>query len=162
MGARTKGHQTRGLQTKGIKIAKWGNSLAIRLPQAFSAAVGGAGSTVRLAASAAAQDAANRPAGGFGEAEQSAVVRARDRAEAVIGKWGNSLAVRLPVEFADALGLKEGGMLVLSADAGEIAVKRQRTRAEALASFLSLSGLVTGSVRFPREDLLLRGPDVED
>ncbi len=32
-------------------------------------------------------------------------------------------------------------------------VERKRTREEALKSFLALRGLVTGSVRFAREDL---------
>lgn len=102
----------------------------------------------------------SKAAAGFGESEQAALDEAS--AEAVIGKWGNSLGVRLSADITNELGLKEGDMVTLTADGAEVAVTRQRTRAEALESFLSLRGLVTGSVRFSREDLLLRGPDVED
>ncbi|MFO1169813.1 MAG: AbrB/MazE/SpoVT family DNA-binding domain-containing protein [Hyphomicrobiaceae bacterium] len=97
-------------------------------------------------------------AAGFGEGEQAALNQATP--EAVVGKWGNSLGVRFPAEVASELGLKEGDMVTLTADGTEVAVARQRTREEALESFRKARGAFTGSVRFSREDLLLRGPDV--
>jgi antitoxin MazE len=143
---------------KNLKVAKWGSSLAVRLPQVLAAELGGSGGKVRFTMVSNKHAAENM--GGFAEGEQAPFVQAP--AEATIGKWGNSLGVRLPADLANQLGLKEGDMLTLTNDGAEVAVERQRTRAEALESFRKARGAFTGSVRFSREDLLLRGPDVTD
>lgn len=142
-------------EVRDVKVARWGNSLAVRLPQGFATEVGGAGSRVRFKM---VKRSDTETAAGFGEGEQAALNQATP--EAVVGKWGNSLGVRFPAEVASELGLKEGDMVTLTADGTEVAVARQRTREEALASFRKARGAFTGSVRFSREDLLLRGPDV--
>ncbi len=142
-------------EIRGVKVSRWGNSLAVRLPQAFAAKLGGAGSRVRFKM---VKRSDKETAAGFGESEQAALDQATP--EAVIGKWGNSLGVRFPADVASELGLKEGDMVTLTADGAEVAVTRQRTREEALESFRQARGAFTGSVRFSREDLLLRGRDV--
>ena len=50
-----------------------------------------------------------------------------------VGKWGNSLAVRLPAAVVEALGLKEGDEIQIEI-AGErtFRVERDRTREERL------------------------------
>ena len=144
-----------------LRIAKWGNSLALRLPRAIALEFGGAGSKVGLLVRAGpVRTVGHGASSGFGEDDQRLLADSRN--EAVIGTWGNSLAVRLPVELVAQLGLKEEDMVILTVDRETIEVTKQRSRAEALASFRSLRGLVTGSVKFPREDLLLRGRDVDD
>lgn len=40
-----------------------------------------------------------------------------------VGRWGNSLAVRLPKDMAAEAGLVEGGAIELVIDAGTIAIK---------------------------------------
>lgn len=145
-------------EIKDVRVAKWGNSLAVRLPMALATELGGAGATVKLRAKVAAAGAT--AASRFGEDAQAPL--GEEPGKAVIGKWGNSLAVRLPVDVAGELGLKEGDMLTLTAEDGKVVVEKERTRAEALESFLARRGVFTGSVQHPREDLLLRGPDVSD
>ena len=40
-----------------------------------------------------------------------------------IGKWGNSLALRIPKGLADEAGLKEGGRVEVSLDQGRLVIK---------------------------------------
>jgi antitoxin MazE len=81
---------------------------------------------------------------------------------AIIGKWGKSLAVRVPGDVARAAGLREGdnvdveridGAIVIRPDQN-LAAQRQRARAamaeiRAAASGVQLGGL---SVRQLRDD----------
>ena len=43
--------------------------------------------------------------------------------ETQIGKWGNSLALRIPKGLADEVGLKEGGKVEVSLDEGRLVIK---------------------------------------
>ncbi len=43
--------------------------------------------------------------------------------ETQVGKWGNSLALRIPKGLADEAGLKEGGKVEVSLDQGRLVIK---------------------------------------
>lgn len=43
--------------------------------------------------------------------------------ETQIGKWGNSLALRIPKGLADEAGLKEGGKVEVSYAEGQLVIK---------------------------------------
>ena len=43
--------------------------------------------------------------------------------ETQIGKWGNSLALRIPKGLADEVGLKEGGKVEVALDEGRLVIK---------------------------------------
>ena len=43
--------------------------------------------------------------------------------ETQVGKWGNSLALRIPKGLADEAGLKEGGRVEVSLDQGRLVIK---------------------------------------
>lgn len=70
-----------------------------------------------------------------------------------VGKWGNSLAVRLPAAVVEALGLKEGDEIEIEI-AGERAfrVARDRTREEALERLRILARPLPPGFRFSRDE----------
>lgn len=75
-----------------------------------------------------------------------------------IGKWGNSLAVRLPAAVVEALQLKEGDEIsVEAAGDGKIRVAHDRTKEEAIASLFSLARPMPPGWRFSRDDANERG-----
>ncbi len=50
-----------------------------------------------------------------------------------VSKWGNSLAIRLPAELVEKLGIKEGDEIVEQpgfAEEGQVALKRKPSREE--------------------------------
>ena len=56
-----------------------------------------------------------------------------------VGKWGNSLAVRLPASVVDALELKEGDEIEIAiTDKRNFEVSRDGTRADALKTLHAL------------------------
>ena len=75
-----------------------------------------------------------------------------------VGRWGNSLAVRLPATIVEALQLKEGDEIEIRV-AGDrtFDVARDRTREEALARFLSLGRPMPPGYRFSRDEANERG-----
>ena len=77
-----------------------------------------------------------------------------------VGKWGNSLAVRLPAAVVEALGLKEGDEIEI---AGErtLRVGRDRTREEALETLRALSRPLPPGFRFSRDEANERGSSDE-
>jgi antitoxin MazE len=75
-----------------------------------------------------------------------------------VSKWGNSLAVRLPVAVVDAMGLKEGDDIeiqVAGARAFEI-VKKPGAR-EVLARLRKFRGRLPADFRFDRLEANERG-----
>ena len=68
-----------------------------------------------------------------------------------IGRWGNSLAVRLPKALVDRLGLREGDEIDLSAleSAGEQAVSKRRD--EAIAA-LRARAWIPADFKFNRDE----------
>lgn len=75
-----------------------------------------------------------------------------------VGKWGNSLAVRLPAAVVEALGIKEGDEIEIEV-AGDrnLRVARDRTREEALARLRALAWKLPPGWRVSREETNERG-----
>lgn len=74
------------------------------------------------------------------------------------GKWGNSLAVRLPAAVVEALGLKEGDEIEVAGDR-TLRVERDRTREEALETLRTLSRPLPPGFRFSRDEANERGDE---
>jgi antitoxin MazE len=51
--------------------------------------------------------------------------------EATVGKWGKSLAVRVPLELARRLGLADGERVDLVDAGGDIVIRRTQAREDA-------------------------------
>ncbi len=76
-----------------------------------------------------------------------------------VGKWGNSLAVRLPAAVVDALQLKEGDEIEIEvAGVRLFRVARDRTREQALERLLALARPMPPGFRFVRDEANERGP----
>ena len=72
-----------------------------------------------------------------------------------VAKWGNSLAVRLPAEVIETLGLREGDQVDFNADPDKtrsLEVIRRMTKAEARQKLRSLRGLVPTDFKFNRDE----------
>lgn len=71
-----------------------------------------------------------------------------------VAKWGNSLAVRIPVDVARALGLKEGDdVTIRNLEPGELAVITARERREeALRELQAMSFPFPPDYKFDREE----------
>jgi antitoxin MazE len=75
-----------------------------------------------------------------------------------VSKWGNSLAVRLPVAVVEALGLREGDEIEIEVvDRRRFRVARDRRRDEALEVLRGLGWTLPRNFRFSREDANRRG-----
>jgi len=76
-----------------------------------------------------------------------------------VGKWGNSLAVRLPAAVVDALQLKEGDEIEIEVAGTRLfRVARDRTREQALERLLALARPMPPGFRFVRDEANERGP----
>jgi antitoxin component of MazEF toxin-antitoxin module len=51
--------------------------------------------------------------------------------QVIVGKWGKSLAVRVPLDVAAAAGLTEGEAVEIEAVDGGIVIRRDEAKAEA-------------------------------
>jgi len=70
-----------------------------------------------------------------------------------VAKWGNSLAMRLPVEVSEEMGLKAGDEIELSRDGfGRYALKRKLTPEEAQKRLDSFAGTIPADFKFNREE----------
>lgn len=70
-----------------------------------------------------------------------------------VSKWGNSLAVRLPVAVVEALALKEGDEIEIHiVGARDFAVARKPGREDFLKRLRALRGRLPADFRFDRED----------
>jgi antitoxin MazE len=70
-----------------------------------------------------------------------------------VGKWGNSLAVRLPASVVEALGLKEGDEIEIEiAGTHAFKVRRDNSREEALERLKSLNWSPPPGFRFGRDE----------
>ena len=75
-----------------------------------------------------------------------------------VGKWGNSLAVRLPAAVVDALQLKEGDEIEIEvADPRTFRAGRNTTRDDALDALRALGWRLPPDVRFSRDEANERG-----
>jgi|EndMetStandDraft_4_1072995.scaffolds.fasta_scaffold2361069_1 antitoxin component of MazEF toxin-antitoxin module len=57
--------------------------------------------------------------------------RAKIKAEATVGTWGKSLAVRIPLDVVRSAGLSEGEKVEIEVRNGDIVIHRADARAEA-------------------------------
>jgi antitoxin MazE len=74
-----------------------------------------------------------------------------------VAKWGNSLAIRIPKDVAQALELKEGDEVELSpSDKPVIGIARQMTRKEAIERLKRFRGLLPPGYKFDRKDAYAR------
>jgi antitoxin MazE len=70
-----------------------------------------------------------------------------------VGKWGNSLAVRLPAAVVDALELKEGDDIETHvADRRECGVSRKPGREELLKRLRGFRGRLPADFKFDRDE----------
>lgn len=75
-----------------------------------------------------------------------------------VGKWGNSLAIRLPAAVVDALHLKEGDEIEIEIAAERhFLVARDPSREQALARLRGLARPLPPGFRFSRDDANARG-----
>ena len=70
-----------------------------------------------------------------------------------VGRWGNSLAVRLPAKVVEGLGLREGDEIEIEI-VGErrFRIDRDRTREDALARLRALNWTVPPGFRLSRDE----------
>ncbi len=73
-----------------------------------------------------------------------------------VGRWGNSLAVRIPRELVERYGLREGSEIDLAilekALEGERDKERQRLREQALADIAGAKWTLPPDWKFDREE----------
>lgn len=70
-----------------------------------------------------------------------------------VAKWGNSLAVRLPAAIVEALELKIGDDIEITvAGSQKFAVKKDRSREQAIAALRKLRRPLPAGFVFDRED----------
>jgi antitoxin MazE len=70
-----------------------------------------------------------------------------------VGKWGNSLAVRLPASVTEALDLKEGDDIEIEiAGARSFKVRHDRGRDEAIDRLKALNWTLPPGFRFSRDE----------
>jgi len=68
-----------------------------------------------------------------------------------VARWGNSLALRLPVSVVKALDLKEGDdVTIIAADERELAIKRKPTSAELVERLRKYEGRLPADFKFDR------------
>ena len=70
-----------------------------------------------------------------------------------VAKWGNSLAIRIPVDVARALQLEEGDELDIAVvGKTSLSLTRRMTRAEAIAQLRKFRGRLPEDWKFDREE----------
>jgi antitoxin MazE len=70
-----------------------------------------------------------------------------------VGKWGNSLAIRLPKDVVEALGLKEGDEIKLTAKTlRHLEIERDNARDNALTKLRGLKQPLPDGYSFNRDD----------
>jgi antitoxin MazE len=70
-----------------------------------------------------------------------------------VAKWGNSLALRLPMALVEALELKEGDDIEIHVTGGrEFGVARKPSREELLKRLRAFRGRLPDDFKFDREE----------
>jgi antitoxin MazE len=82
--------------------------------------------------------------------------------EMKVSKWGNSLAIRIPVEMAEKLGIKEGDELIEQpgfAEEKQVLLTRKKTREEMWARLNEIRKTVKwpADYKFDRDEANSRG-----
>jgi len=77
-----------------------------------------------------------------------------------VAKWGNSLAIRLPVAVVDIMDLKEGDDIdIRVAGTGTLEIERSKGLEDMLARLRKYRGLVPKDFKFDRIEANARGRD---
>ncbi len=70
-----------------------------------------------------------------------------------VGKWGNSLAIRLPVAVVEALKLKEGDEIEIHvASARQLGIARKPGREDLLKRLRAFRGRLPADFKFGRDE----------
>jgi antitoxin MazE len=69
-----------------------------------------------------------------------------------VAKWGNSLAIRIPKDVAEALGLRAGSEVDLVPLAPGVGLSRRLTREEAIEGLRKFRGTMPPGFKFDREE----------
>ena len=70
-----------------------------------------------------------------------------------VAKWGNSLAIRIPKDVAESLGIREGDDVDLqAAEKPVISIARQMTREEAIRELRRFRGTMPADYVFDRNE----------
>ena len=70
-----------------------------------------------------------------------------------VSKWGNSLAIRLPVAVVEVLGLKEGDEIEIAvANSRRFNVSRKASREELLKRLRAFRGRLPADFKFDRDE----------
>ena len=76
--------------------------------------------------------------------------------EVIVGKWGSSLAVRVPLDVARAAGLKDGEHVEVVTEGGDIIIRRHQARSEAkVEARRAATAIVANSRRFSLGDVTI-------
>ena len=80
-----------------------------------------------------------------------------------VSRWGNSLAVRLPKDLVDRLGLSAGDALtVVAVGDGRVTLARDTRRADAMARMRARKVRLPEDYRFDRDAAHARGVDAPE
>ena len=150
-----------------MQVARWGNSLAVRIPVELAMHLNlSEGKLLSLRTKANLANAA--PVGGLAVEQAPFVIDAAATSSGVtytatVGKWGNSLGVRLPRALVKGLGVREGDDLRFDeGETGMIEIKKEMTAADGLAALRALRGMIPAGYKFDREEANSREPNAED
>jgi antitoxin MazE len=77
--------------------------------------------------------------------------------QAVVGKWGKSLAIRIPGEIANAVGVHGGDRVEVTIEEGDIVIRRTEPRFVLTELF---AGKTPEEWRAAYADAYVWGPDV--
>lgn len=69
-----------------------------------------------------------------------------------VSRWGNSLAIRIPKDVAEALNLREGTEIKVVPLKDALGVARTLTREEALEGLRKFQGLLPEDYKFDRDE----------
>ncbi len=76
-----------------------------------------------------------------------------------VSKWGNSLAIRIPVDVAETLGFAEGDQVKITSVSGKLVAERELTLDEMWERFEEIrkNVKVPADYKFDREEANSRG-----
>ena len=142
-----------------MQVARWGNSLAVRVPTELAVRLGlTEGKVVSLRGKPRVDTSA---LGGLSEGQTG--YDAGEKHTATVGRWGNSVGFRLPQDLINSLGIVEGDNVeVRDRGTGMIEIEKEMTRDEAIAAIRALRGMFPAGYKFDRDEANSRIPYNED
>ncbi len=156
-----------------MQIVRWANSLAVRLPAAFVDRLRlSVGADVALRAKADDTEFGGEQSPGFGEEQNDPIMPDTAMADdgridkvytVTVGKWGNSLAIRLPRDLVAGLRLAEGDeVMIEDVGADMLVITRELSIDELFDRVRSLRRLLPADYKFDREEANARVPHEQD